>query len=165
MSEETTMANNADTPTISIDQSSFDYWRGTVDAVLKDIAAKMDKMNETLVILNEWRSDIRSRVDLADQRLSQHDQMLAEQGQSISGLAEATQKVIGMVDQISKSMTVPQPDDTKNIEDKAPTFKWITEKFWLPILIAAIGFFLFTVMPAIFVLVYILPKLMEQAGP
>jgi hypothetical protein len=159
------MSNN-DSSTISIEQKSFDYWRGQVDTVLKDIAGKMDRVNETLAVLNEWRSDIRSRIDLADQRITQHDQVLSDQARVISDLADTTQKMVGIVDQISKTITAPQIPETKtNTEGNSLTFKWITEKFGVPIVVAAISFFLFTIMPSVLVLIYILPKLMEQPVP
>jgi hypothetical protein len=163
------MLPNNDITTISLDRSSFDYWRGQVDTVLGNISRTMDEVNENLKSLNEWKGTIAGRIDQADLRITNHDRLIAEQAQAIKALAEQTQKVLSIVE-LSKSLESPQCKAEKTIENQdseaeAPTFKWITEKFGVPILIAGISFFLFTIMPGVLVLLYILPKLIENPVP
>ena len=163
------MLSNNENPTISIDRSSFDYWRGQVDAVLGNISRTMDEVNANLKSLNEWKGSIMGRIDQADLRITNHDRLIAEQAQAIKDLAEQTQKVLSLVE-LSKSLESPQcivekATENQDSEAETPTFKWITERFGMPLLIAGISFFLFTIMPGVLVLLYILPKLIEKPMP
>lgn len=148
--------------TIHIDKSSFDYWRGGVDSVLSGISRTMDEVNTNLKSLNEWKGSITGRLDQTEFRVDNHDILITEQSRCIKDLAEQTQKVVGAIDQISQTIDLlhkSRPPEVKDPEEDTPTFKWLTEKLGMPVIVAGITFLLFTIMPSIFVLVYLLPKL------
>jgi methyl-accepting chemotaxis protein len=155
------MAAN-ETSIIHIDKSSFDYWRGGVDSVLSGISRTMDEVNTNLKSLNEWKGSITGRLDQTEFRLDNHDILITEQSKCIKDLAEQTQKVVGAIDQISRTIdllhkSTSAEEDAEN--EDTPTFKWFTEKLGMPVIVAGITFLLFTIMPSIFMLVYLLPKL------
>jgi hypothetical protein len=103
---------------------------------------------------DEGKADIKSYIEMTTFRLNMHDKIIEEQARAIKELAEATQKFLGAVQNIEKDRSADQKESI--------TFKWIIEKFGMPIAIAAIGFMLFQIMPLIFVLVYYLPKLINH---
>jgi methyl-accepting chemotaxis protein len=141
-------------PTTIIDTKSFDYWRGQVDTMLQSISQKMDAISDRMASHDEGKADIKSYIEMTTFRLNMHDKIIEEQARAIKELAEATQKFLGAVQNIEKDRSADQKESI--------TFKWIIEKFGMPIAIAAIGFMLFQIMPLIFVLVYYLPKLINH---
>ena len=146
--------------TISIDKKSFDYWRGKVDSVLANINRSLEEICNNVKDLNEWKGAVVGRIEQADMRITAHDVLLSKQADAIKTLADQTHKALGTVETHISSANAKNSKEDEN----SLTFKWLIEKFGLPITVAAITFFLFTIMPGLFILLYILPKL-AQAAP
>lgn len=152
------MSDN-ETTTIIVDKNSFDYWRGRVDTILESISKKMDKVSDSIAAVTEWKAEFNNRVESAERRLQLHESLLSEQAKAIRDLSEVIQRVTMTVEQTSALLEtiqarVHEPPATPK-EENAPTFKWFTEKLGMPVLIAGIGFLLFTVLPSIIIVIYI----------
>lgn len=86
-----------------------------------------------------WRGTVDSKLKSLEEKADSTEQKI--------------DKLIEKVDALSRRR---EKDEGKFVE-----WEWIRNKFSAPIVLAVVTFFLFTIMPSIFVLIYFLPKLAE----